>query len=263
MQQRVQCFQNFTSKANAEGKSVCGYYFSESFSEKVAMNRHQAGVSLLQDLSLWSLDGGAAEEARRSLRKGGEQGLVARELKSAELSSWRDRLGEFSRRWQQSKGFFRIRFLLSPLRRSLEGEVEGERVFVCINGDDLDSVITIREWMPGAWYVDQLMQHPNGYRFSIDFLLISIFKILQREGATKVSLGFCPGIIEDPKTWVEGVLNLWGQLKVFYSPVGLYNFKSKYSSEQVNRYLLLDPKFSSIKQLMAMEAVTMVLPFRS
>lgn len=252
-------FENFLRKAHQKGLCVCGYYFSEEFSKTVPMNRHQAGVSLLVDVDQWSLKGRGAEEARRALRKGQEQPLTVTEIFPESLAEWESALIRFSREWRQSKGIFQIGFLLTPLSQSFRSLKRGERLFACLRHGEVDAVVSIVPWADGRWYLDQLMQHPLGDRFALDFLLVKVINKLKSERAQTLSLGFCPGVIRNSHTWVERVLKTWGRLKVFYSPKGLYNFKKKYSSTELNRYLLLDPKGSQSHQLIQMERATLSL----
>lgn len=257
LKNRAITFENFRGWAGEQGLSVCGYYFSEEFSRAVPMNRHQAGVSLFLDLKNWSIEGGASEEARRALRKGDGKKLSVVEVLPECLDEWESALLRFSRQWRGSKGFFQIRFLLTPLSRSLQSLKNGERLFVCIRDGELDAVVSVVPWGDGSWYVDQLMQHPDGDRFALDYLVVRVIQTLKSERGRILSLGFCPGVIPRCHTMVEKILKTWGQMKIFYSPRGLYNFKRKYSSRELNRYLLLDPESLQATQLLNMERVTL------
>ncbi len=259
LKSKATAFENFRQWAHANKFNVCGYYFSEEFSRSVPMNRHKAGVSLLLDLKSWNLKGGASEEARRSLRKGCNQQLEFVEVLQESLSEWDLALMQFSRDWRKSKGLFQVRFLLTPLSRSLEFLSKGERLFVGHYRGELEAVVSVVSWAEGCWYVDQLMQHPKGGRFALDFLLVNIIQQLKREGAKTLSFGFCPGVIHQSNSAVERTLKAWGKIKLFYSPKGLYNFKKKYASQELDRYLLLDPEAFFPGQLWNMERATMVL----
>ena len=50
LEHQLQCFQSFVEQAYRKKQTVCGYYFSEDFAKRVPMQKHQAGVSLLQNL---------------------------------------------------------------------------------------------------------------------------------------------------------------------------------------------------------------------
>lgn len=262
LKNKVMAFENFKRWADSKNLNVCGYYFSEEFSSMVPMKSHKAGVSLLLDLKDWSLKGSASEEARRALIKGQKQQLKVMEIFPETLLEWEPVLLQFSRDWRRSKGLFQIQFLLSPLSLSFRNLHAGERLFVCIRRGELDAVVSVTPWGDKKWYVDQLLQHPSGDRFALDYLLVQVIQKLKSEGANALSLGFCPGIIHRSETLVERALQVWGRLKIFYSPKGLYNFKRKYSSCELNRYLLLDPKSSMTGQLLNMERVTMSLTRR-
>ena len=107
------------------------------------------------------------------------------------------------------------------------------------------------------------MQVPGASRFALDATLVKAIQWLQSERKAEVlALGFCPGIIDEPQTWVEKLLGLWRKTRFLYSQEGLYNFKRKYSSFELPRYLLLDPNRNVLRQLSTMEAVTFALRIR-
>lgn len=255
---QVQCLEDFRAKAHLKKRSVCGYYFSKELATSSALQFHKAGVSLFQDLKNWSLQGGASEEARRALRKGEESQLSYEEWGEEKVSQHEDEIQEFSRQWTRSKGWIQIGFLLSTWKQTRAFIASGERVFICHHPQKgLQALVTIRVWQPGRVYLDQMIQGPMGARFALDFLIVKVFQQLKSEGVEEVCLGFCPGIIEKPQTWIEKILKLWSRFRILYSPKGLYHFKKKYSAREEVRYLALDHSASKILQLWNMESATL------
>jgi lysylphosphatidylglycerol synthetase-like protein (DUF2156 family) len=266
IEKSVQVFHEFTAKSRSEGYAVCGYYFSEGFATSSGHIAHKCGVSRFENLRRWSLSGSGSEQARRALKKASEAGLTVQQIESHNLSDFAEALQCADHKWQRSKGLFRIKFLLSPLERTLEEVRSGAEVLFCglSASGDIESLLSVRRYLGNShWYVDSLMQIPGGDRFALDATLVETMKCLKdNKKAEALALGFCPGIIEEPGGWIERLLGLWRKTRFLYSPEGLYNFKRKYSSLELPRYLLLDPNRNVLRQLSTMEAVTFALRIR-
>ncbi|MCB0407769.1 MAG: DUF2156 domain-containing protein [Bdellovibrionales bacterium] len=256
---QVACMDDFIHFVKTKNGRVCGYYFSEEFAQKSSLEHHCAGVSRLNDLKNWSMKGHRSEEFRRARRKGEASNLEVKELKIEDLENWQPALLNFANTWRKQKGIIRIGFLLSPLSKTLDEMLKGERLFICHKNQSIHAIISFKKWSYKNYYIDQLMQRRGGHRYALDYLLTRSFQTLQQEGVSLVSLGFCPGIVKRPATWVELILSLWSRTRIFYSPQGLYTFKRKYSNIEKNRYLLLDPKASKILQIFDMERATLSL----
>ena len=262
LESQVKTFEKFVEQARSQGKSVCGYYFSEDFALSSGFEAHLCGVSRFQKLSRWSIDGGEAEEARRALSKASEAGLEFITLTKDNFKQYKAKIEETNKLWERSKGRVEIKFLLSSIEKTIEQWINNsEMIFLCVDSNgQVEALISLRKYFGNThWYLDSLVQRPDGHRFALDFLLVKSLENLKSIKAEALCIGFCPGIIEQPSTWVEKTLNLWRKTKWLYSPQGLYNFKRKYSDSELPRYLLVEPSKPTWKQLLTLEVVTLYL----
>ena len=266
LEKSVAVFRQFVYESNQQGFAVCGYFFSESFALNSGHVPHRCGVSRFENVKRWSLKGASAEEARRALKKADEAKLSVFQITPENYDQFAELLETADHRWQRSKGLFRIKFLLSPFGRTLHEVKAGAEVLFCSQNPEggIESLVSFRRYLGSThWYVDSLMQVPGASRFALDATLVKAIQWLQSERKAEVlALGFCPGIIDEPQTWVEKLLGLWRKTRFLYSPEGLYNFKRKYSSFELPRYLLLDPNRNVLRQLSTMEGVTFALRIR-
>lgn len=259
---QVRTFNKFVEQAKLQRKTVCGYYFSEEFALASEHEAHLCGVSRFQKLNDWSLEGGCAEEARRALSKAKESDLEFVALTQNNFDHWSKAIEETNRAWEKSKGRVEIKFLLSPLAETIhQWKTGSELIYFCVNPQgSVEALVSLRKYFGNShWYIDSLIQKPGGHKFALDFLMVKSLENLKLIKAEALCIGFCPGIVEGPDTWVEKTLNLWRKTKWLYSPQGLYNFKRKYSNVELPRYLLVDPSSATWKQLLTLEVATLYL----
>ncbi|MEO0335575.1 MAG: phosphatidylglycerol lysyltransferase domain-containing protein, partial [Pseudomonadota bacterium] len=124
----VLVFKEFVKDSHAQGFAVCGYYFSEGFALESGHFAHKCGVSRFENLRQWSLNGPQSEEARRALRKAKEAKLSIERLEPTDLKQNLEALSLADQKWQKSKGWVRIRFLLSRFQATLEEVSRGSEV---------------------------------------------------------------------------------------------------------------------------------------
>lgn len=250
-------FSEFYQWANKKKKPVCGYYFSEEFSKSVPLKRLQAGVSHFVDLKSFRLNGYKKRDIRRALNQAERSQLKWLEIPHEEKRSWLSRIHKLDSDWIKTRQGPRVHFLLSrPQVNEKSSELERWIVVMNSEANRIEAFASVLPYGTHSYYLDHMVQNPKGHSFGMDYLLSELILQLKKEGAETLSLGLSPFWgIDRPKGY-ERLLKLMKHNSWLYHSEGLYHYKRKFSSREEKRYILLDPKYSSLKQFMAMTKAT-------
>ena len=258
----------FQSWAHRRGYSISGYYFSQQLALRVSeeFEVYRAGVSHMVSLPNYSIRGHARRDVRRALNQGVRGALLFGEIPPDGKEEWLSSIEALTCRWFRRKRRPAIRFLLSQPQLEFFG-AETERWFIVTDpaGRQVQAMVSVLGFEQDGgvtYYVDQLIQDPQGHRFALDYLIARLIAQLRIEGASELSLGLSPfHNVQGPRL-VDRLLAWLGQAQWLYNSRGIYQFKKKFTSYEQTRFLLLDREHSKAKQLAAMTVATFPQVFR-
>lgn len=251
----------FVGWAGLQNKMVCGYYFSKYVAEKnKSLQPYFAGVTLGSNLLEFKLSGSESRDIRRSLNYGKRKNLFFEELPRSKYFEQFFELKNLESSWFKNKSSFKkIKFLLSSIK--LDDRKISDRHFIVKNErDKIIAYVSLDRFKEKnkkfSFYVDHMFQAPKIYKLALDNLLANIILLLKSEGHKYLDFGFCPFHDVKPTGFVESGLFISRHIKYLYNSKGLYKYKKKFSNFDKPCYLLLDPKNSKIKQVLALSKVT-------
>ena len=162
---------------------------------------------------------------------------------------------QLEQEWLQQKGWFKIGFLLDSVQQAFK---QKERRFVVLDENDkLQAFLNLFSYANGTkYYIQNLIQKPKGHKFALDFLISNLILLLESERVIELNFGFCPFQKVIAQSWHEHAVSLLGHFAPSYNPSGLYYFKKKFTNQESKGFLALDPKYSLMKQVVALFRVT-------
>ena len=251
----------FVRWAHSQGKYVCGYYFSEFVaSQSKLLTSYQAGTTLENKLDEFSLSGKSSSEIRRALNYGERNNLLFKELSDKEYFEIFFELKYLESVWLRSrKSFKQIKFLLSSIK--INSDQISDRNFVVFD-DNYKAIafVSLDSFLEAdgrkSYYLDHMLIGKSGYSLSLDYLIAKVLLTLKGEGKNKLDLGFCPFRGVKPTGFIEGSLYFSRHLKYLYNSNGIYNYKKKFSNNEKQVFLMLDPGYPNWKQLFRLATVT-------
>ncbi len=251
----------FVQWAHEQGKTVCGYYFSQFAAEGVTrLKSYPAGITLGTNLSDFELAGKKSKEIRRALNFGKKNNLVFQELYNDDYFELFFELKNLESKWFANKSTFKkIKFLLSPLRAD-QNKISDRSFVVKSKKNKIIAFVSLDEFKePGqqsSFYVDHMFQSPSSYRLALDYLISEIILTLKAEKRVYLDLGFCPFQGVRPLNFIQSGLFLTKYMSYIYNSKGVYSYKKKFSNYTKSSYMLMDPKASKAKQILSLSQVT-------
>ena len=252
-------FNDFVNWSHAQGKMVCGYYFSENFSEHINhFNKYKVGVSRILDINNYKESGFKSRDFRRAFNQGCKNNLNFFEIEHVEKDKWVQKLKPLEKQWLQSKRGPQLSFLLDEISTQFPG-AEKERWFAVLKNNNIHAFLSILPYTAEngqAYYVDHLIQFDQNEKWALDYLIAHLVRQLKSEDVHELSFGFAAFQKVNINSYFEFALKFQQKFQPFYKTNGLYAYKKKFTSREESRYLLFDSCCFNLRQIMALLNVT-------
>jgi hypothetical protein len=210
----------------------------------------QVAEEAVIDLADLRFTGKAWQDVRTALNQAGKQGLEHRLVPLAgQPRGVQVQVRAISEQWVGDKGLPEMGFTLGGLDEAMDPQV---RVGLAVDADG--TVHGVTSWMPAygpgggepkGWTLDVMRRLPDGFRYTMEFLIASACLAFKEEGADFVSLSGVPlaragaGVRDDDGTVLDGFLaTLGSRLEPYYGFRSLQAFKSKFRPTHEPLYLV-------------------------
>jgi hypothetical protein len=251
--QRNDLLATFADRVQSAGLLPCLFSVTQEAADHAAGRRWQTvqvAEEALIDLTGLRFTGKAWQDVRTALNQAGKQGLTHRMVplalqpRGVQMQVW-----AISEQWVGDKGLPEMGFTLGGLEEAMDPDV---RVGLAIDGEG--TVHGVTSWMPAygpgggkvqGWTLDVMRRLPDGFRYTMEFLIASACLTFKEEGAAFVSLSGVPlaragAEAGDPD---RGVLDaflatLGARLEPYYGFRSLQAFKSKFQPSHAPLYLV-------------------------
>ncbi len=206
------------------------------------------GQEGLVDLNSFTLEGGSKKSIRNALSKVKERGYKSKIHTPPIKDGLLQKIKSVSDEWLEETGrseiiFSQGMFDWNELKQQTLITVENseEKIVAFLN--------IIPDYAPGEGTYDlvrKTMDAPNGV---MDFLIIELFGYLKAEGYTYANMGFAPmSGLNDPHTFKEKSMKFaYEKIRGFSQYKGLREYKEKFVSVWINKYLIYDHDYDLIQ----------------
>lgn len=252
-------FDEFVDWSHAQGKMVCGYYFSEKFAANTKnFSKYKVGVSRFLDLQTYKESGFKSRDIRRALNHGLKSSLEFIEVVHSKKKDWIEQLKQLEQKWIKTKRGPRIFFLLDEISNDFPG-AEKERWFLVKTDNQIHAFLSILPYnalQGNAYYVDHLIQFEQKQRWALDYLIARMLRLLKEENVQELAMGLAAFQKIEGHSPLNIAFKINQKLEPLYKTNGLYAYKKKFTGREENRYLLLDNSCLNLRQIMALISAT-------
>lgn len=252
-QQRNDLLASFARQTRSDGLLPCLFSVSQEAADHAEGRRWrtvQVAEEAVIDLAALKFTGKAWQDVRTALNQAGKQGLTHRLVPLArQPRGVQVQVRAISEQWMGDKGLPEMGFTLGGLDEAMDPEV---RVGLAVDADG--TVHGVTSWMPAyapgggeprGWTLDVMRRLPDGFRYTMEFLIASACLTFKEEGAEFVSLSGVPlaragaGASDDDRGVLDAFLaTLGARLEPYYGFRSLQAFKSKFQPSHDPLYLV-------------------------
>ncbi len=251
-EQRSDLLATFASQVQSAGLLPCLFSVTQETADHATARRWrtvQVAEEAVIDLRSLKFTGKAWQDVRTALNQAGKQGLTHRVVPLAgQPRGVQVQVRAISEQWVGDKGLPEMGFTLGGLDEALDPEV---RVGLAIDGDG--TVHGVTSWMPAygpdgsprGWTLDVMRRLPDGFRYTMEFLIASACLTFKEEDAEFVSLSGVPlaragaGATDADRGVLDAFLDTLGaRLEPYYGFRSLQAFKSKFQPAHTPLYLV-------------------------
>lgn len=234
------------------GQSICGYYFTKRFSEKLkeSFDVIPSGICSSLDLTSFTIEGRSAKEIRRGCNKGARLKSEICYIPDNKKSEYYPKVKKMEDEWLKWKPL-KVYFLLSRLKKKEKSK------WLALNIEDKPVAFISYYEKNNEIYIDHMITQKKKVPMAMDMLLSQWIVDLWKVGEVKkLHFGFCAlANFKKRDSLVEIGLFLFKKMSFIYSFDGIYAFKKKYSSSEEGCFLVLQKK-QHIKQAISLLQVT-------
>ncbi|MEI6677608.1 MAG: phosphatidylglycerol lysyltransferase domain-containing protein [Mariniphaga sp.] len=249
--QMKQCIRQFNRFCFDNGLKSIYYRVSESdlpvykSLKKKVMFLGQEG---LVDLNLFSLEGGAKKSIRNALSKVKERGYRTNIHTPPIKDGLLQKIKAVSNEWLEDNCrseiiFSQGMFVWTELKQQTLITVENseEKIVAFLN--------IIPDFANGEGTCDLIRKTSDAPNGVMDFLMVELFRYLKSEGYSFVNIGFAPmSGIDDPHTFKEKSMKFaYEKIRGFSQYKGLREYKEKFATVWINKYLVYDHDYDLIQ----------------
>jgi hypothetical protein len=250
--QRSELLGTFAYRVQSAGLLPCLFSVTQETADHAAGRRWrtvQVAEEAVIDLTSLKFTGKAWQDVRTALNQAGKQGLTHRMVPLArQPRGVQVQVRAISEQWVGDKGLPEMGFTLGGLDEAMDPEV---RVGLAIDGDG--TVHGVTSWMPAygpdgsphGWTLDVMRRLPDGFRYTMEFLIASACLTFKEEDAEFVSLSGVPlaragaGAADVDRGVLDAFLDTLGaRLEPYYGFRSLQAFKSKFQPTHAPLYLV-------------------------
>ncbi len=251
--QRTALLTAYADKVRAAGLLPCLFSVTQEAADhatSLGWNALQVAEEAVIDLPALEFKGKAWQDVRTALNQADKLGIIHRLGPLCEQPRGiQVQVRAISEAWMGDKGLPEMGFTLGGVDEAMDPDV---RVGLAVDGDG--TVHGVTSWMPvhapggGApvgWTLDVMRRAPDGFRYTMEFLIASACLAFKDEGAVLVSLSGVPlakagahdSTVE--RTGLDSFLDTLGAtLEPYYGFRSLQAFKSKFQPRYEPLYLV-------------------------
>ena len=250
--QRSELLATFAYRTQSAGLLPCLFSVTQETADHAAGRRWrtvQVAEEAAIDLRSLRFTGKAWQDVRTALNQAAKQGLTHRLVPLAQQPRGvQVQVRAISEQWVGDKGLPEMGFTLGGLDEAMDPEV---RVGLAIDADG--TVHGVTSWMPSygpdgtpqGWTLDVMRRLPDGFRYTMEFLIASACLAFKDEDAEFVSLSGVPlaragaGATDPDRGVLDAFLDTLGaRLEPYYGFRSLQAFKSKFQPSHTPLYLV-------------------------
>ena len=251
--QRGSLLTSYADKVKAAGLLPCLFSVTQEAADhaiSLNWNALQVAEEAVIDLAALEFKGKAWQDVRTALNQAAKLGITHRLVRLSEQPRGiQVQVRAISEQWMGEKGLPEMGFTLGGVDEALDSDV---RVGLAVDGDS--TVHGITSWMPihapgggepVGWTLDVMRRVPDGFRYSMEFLISSACLAFKEEGAALVSLSGVPLAragahdSEIERSGLDAFLDTLGAtLEPYYGFRSLQAFKSKFQPRYEPLYLV-------------------------
>ncbi len=250
--ERSELLATFAYRTQSAGLLPCLFSVTQETADHAAGRRWrtvQVAEEAAIDLRSLRFTGKAWQDVRTALNQAAKQGLTHRLVPLAQQPRGvQVQVRAISEQWVGDKGLPEMGFTLGGLDEAMDPEV---RVGLAIDADGTAHGVT--SWMPAygpdgtpqGWTLDDMRRLPDGFRYTMEFLIASACLAFKDEDAEFVSLSGVPlaragaGTTDPDRGVLDAFLNTLGaRLEPYYGFRSLQAFKSKFQPSHTPPYLV-------------------------
>jgi len=206
------------------------------------------GQEGLVDLKSFSLEGGSKKSIRNALSKVKDRGYKTNIHTAPIKDGLLQKIKAVSDEWLEETGrseiiFSQGMFVWEDLKQQTLITVENseEKVVAFLN--------IIPDFAPGEGTYDLIRKTTDAPNGVMDFLIVELFLYLKSEGYSFANMGFAPmSGIDDPHTFKEKSMKFaYEKIKGFSQYKGLREYKEKFVTVWINKYLIYDHDYDLLQ----------------
>jgi hypothetical protein len=253
VEQRSALLTGFADKVWAAGLVPCLFSVTQEAADhakSLRWNALQVAEEAVIDLGSLEFVGKAWQDVRTGLNQAAKRGITHRLAQLSEQPRGiQVQVRAISEEWMGDKGLPEMGFTLGGVDEAMDPDV---RVGLAIDADS--TVHGITSWMPfyapgggdpAGWTLDVMRRAPDGFRYTMEFLIASACLAFKEEGAQLVSLSGVPLAKAGPedsdveRSGLDLFLDTLGAtLEPYYGFRSLQAFKSKFQPRYRPLYLV-------------------------
>ncbi len=251
--ERSELLRAFAYRVQSAGLLPCLFSVTQETADHAAARRWktvQVAEEAVIGLPDLKFTGKAWQDVRTALNQAGKQGLTHRLVSlAAQPRGVQVQVRAISEQWVGDKGLPEMGFTLGGLEEAMDPDV---RVGLAVDAEG--TVHGVTSWMPAygpgggppqGWTLDVMRRLPDGFRYTMEFLIASACLTFKEEGATYVSLSGVPlaragdPLDDSDRGVLDAFLDTLGtRLEPYYGFRSLQAFKSKFQPSHEPLYLV-------------------------
>src|SRR4051812_5559625 len=251
-EQRGRLLRGFADRMEAGGLVPCLFSVTTEaarVTRDLSWQVLQVAEEAVIDIPALTFKGKAWQDVRTALNRAAAAGVTHRLVHLAsEPRGIQVQVRAISEQWTGDKGLPEMGFTLGGVDEALDPSV---RVGLAIDADG--TVHGVTSWMPAygpdgsphGWTLDVMRRLPDGFRYTMEFLIASACLTFKEEDAEFVSLSGVPlaragaGAADSDRGALDAFLNTLGaRLEPYYGFRSLQAFKSKFQPTYAPLYLV-------------------------
>ena len=206
------------------------------------------GQEGIVDLNLFSLEGGAKKSIRNALSKVKERGYTSHIHHPPIKDGLLQKIKSVSDEWLEETGRNEIIFSQGMF---IWGELKQQTLITVENAEEkiVAFLNIVPDYAPGEGTCDLIRKTSDAPNGVMDYIMVELFRYLKSEGFSSVNIGFAPmSGLNDPHTFKEKSMKFaYEKIRGFSQYKGLREYKEKFATVWVNKYLIYDHDFDLLQ----------------
>lgn len=232
------------------------YYFESLRKKKLLI-----GQEAIMDVTGFSLEGRGAKAFRNTLNSLKNKGYACRVFKAPHPAAFLEQLRAVSDDWLE---VWRRSEMVFSQGCFNEAEIREHDVIAVLNAEQVPVAFLniVPDYTPGECTYDMIRKTADAPGGCMDALIMKLVEYAREQGLSTINLGLVPmsGIGQPDNTAERVVKYAYEKIRRFRHYQGQREFKSKYATMWVNKYLLYEHDFDLVQLPAALNKVMQPVP---